>query len=417
MIGPFHRICIAAFLLDSALMIGFVAIPFYVLQQLGGGTAMVGTLMAVYAVSYAGICLGSAQFVSRSRNGLHWALGGMVVFATCFALIPWVPTFWGCAGLVALGSAALALVWPALHAWVGAEPIPEDRARRMMVFNICWSAGFAFSPLIAGPLYDIDYRLPFVALFLCGIATFLLILSLPHERDFFGAATTEVLEARKEHDRESEVYLYSAWCATMVANLLVGVTRSVFPERILKLVTSDQLQVLFESESIVGLHNYPATLYACLAFLLSLVTASCFLIMGRTKGWRHRIGLILGLQGLTAFAFLVLGHTTSLFVMALCFIIAGANLGVAFFSSTYYSLSNPVYKHRRVAINESASGTGRFSGSFVFGILAERFGLAFPFHLTPFVVIAAMAAEWQLIQKRRKSLANNGGISGIISME
>jgi MFS family permease len=395
---PHQRICLAAFLFDFAMMIGIVVLPFYVYNQIGGDAAMSGVFGASQAAAYALLCLVSVKFVSRAKNGLNWAVLGVTVFAVSSILIPAFRDPIICGAVATVSMAAAALFWPALHAWVGAEPDVERRAHRMSWFNISWSSGFAISPLFAGPLYDYDYRLPFLLLFATCIPIFILLRSMPREKDHFGVAAPEVIEARAGHDRASEAHLYAAWCATVVGSALGGVTRTVYPKRIDDLVASGQLRILFEETPASILTSGAATKYSWLAFALALTAAITFLVLGRTRGWQHNFKPLIVLQLAAAVAFWILGNTRSLLVMMACFVVVGCFASVAFFSSVFYSMADPDHRHRRAAINEGAVGAGTFAGSLVFGYLAGRYGLSVPFHYTPAFIAVALVAQILLLK-------------------
>lgn len=378
-------------------MVGMTATPFFVYNQLGGTATMSGVIGAAQAAAYAFACLISAGIVSRAKNGLTWALAGLALYTVLFCLMPFFRNAFLCGAISTVACASLALVWPALHSWVGGEPDPAVRSRNMGWFNISWSFGFAVSPLLAGPFYDLDYRLPFVLLFALGTAAWILVRSMPHERSHFADATEEMLLARAEHDRASEIYLTCGWSAVLFANAFAGITRSVYPKRIDDLVAAGDLRFLFESAPANVLAHAPATKYSWLAFTLAFSTAITFLIMGRTTGWRHRFSVLFWIQVASALAFWMLAWTKSLVVMLACFSIVGVYLGVAFFSGVYYSLGNPALKHRRASMNEAAVGIGGFAGSLIVGYLAGHYGHAVSFKYTPLFMVAAIGLQVVLI--------------------
>jgi len=382
------------------MMISIVVLPFYIYSQIGGDAAMSGIFGASQAAAYALLCLVSVKFVSRARNGLNWALLGVSIFAVSSILIPAFRGAIVCGAVATVSMAAAALFWPALHAWVGSEPDLERRAYHMSWFNISWSFGFAISPLFAGPLYDYDYRVPFFVLFATCIPILILLRSMPREKDHFGVAAPEVIQARAGHDRASEAHLYAAWCATFVGGALGGVTRTVYPKRIDDLVASGQLRILFEGTPASILTSGAATKYSWLAFALALTAAITFLVMGRTRGWQHNFKPLIVLQLAAAAAFWILGNTRSLLVMMGCFVVVGCFASASFFSSVFYGMADPDYKHRRAAINEGAVGLGGFAGSLIFGYLAGRYGLSVPFHYTPAFIAVALVAQILLLKYR-----------------
>jgi predicted MFS family arabinose efflux permease len=149
-----------------------------------------------------------------------------------------------------------------------------------------------------------------------------------------------------------------------------------------------------------------ATKYSWLAFAPSFATALTFVALGRTKRWQHSFVIPVITQVLAAMSFWTLGHTRSLLMMLACFVAVGVNVGLAFFSSIFYCVSNPAHKHRRASINEGAVGFGGLVGNLVFGFLVARYGHATPYHLTPIIVTAAILLQALFIfHGRRRCLA------------
>lgn len=400
MISPRNRMCLTGFVIDLAVMIALTVAPFYIYNQLGGDARMSGYFGGLQAVVYSAVCLLSSRWVSGSRNGLTWAYTGIAVFTVLFSLIPFSGSVWVC-GLLGVGAwTGLAIVWPALYSWLGADPDPVRRRKSLGWFNLSWSAGFAVGPLLAGPLYDFDYRLPFAALAFFGMLSLALLLSLPHERDLFGLAPAPT-EEQTAQDRESERFLYPAWMAVLMANWMVGVLRSVFPERVKDLVETGGLRLLFEETPPALLSAAPATTFSWIAFACSFATAGLFLVLGGTHRWRHRASWLIVPQLAAAAGFCLLGTTTSLAVMITASVMVGANLGVAFFAAVYYCVANPARKHSRAAINEAAVGMGGTLGSFVFGYLAGRHGMALPFLWFPAMLLPALALQFWLLRPSR----------------
>jgi MFS family permease len=405
MISPIVRMCMVGFLLDFAVMAAVVATPFFVFYQLGGDGRMSGYIAAAQAVTYALTSFVSSRFVARAGNSLSMAIAGVGWFMLFVMAVPFSRSPLTCALLLTAGHFGLAFAWPALHAWVGGEPDLSTRARAMGWFNIAWSTGFALSPLLAGPLYDLNYRLPFALSAGASLAVMVLILSLPSERAPIilppGAAEPSPDLFRERHDRTSELLLPAAWCGTLVANALAGVTRSVFPKRIDDLVSLGELRFLGEVVPAQMLLEAPATKYSWLAFLLCGATALTFWTLGNTQWWRHRFWLVLATEAMAGGAFFALGFTRNMAVMALCFVTVGVLLGLAFFSAVYYSMANPGLKHSRAAVNEAAVGAGGFLGHFGFGYLAGHAGILVPFRLAPLFIAAAIAVQLLLLWRAR----------------
>ena len=101
------------FLLDGALAIAMTAMPFFVYQQLGGTEAMSGVFGGLSGAAYAFFCIVMSRYIARADNVLHWAMGGIAVYAVLFTAMGFVRHPWVCGALYAFAFGAMALVWPA----------------------------------------------------------------------------------------------------------------------------------------------------------------------------------------------------------------------------------------------------------------------------------------------------------------
>lgn len=395
---PHQRMYLAAFLLDFCVMVGLTAMPFFVYDKLHGGAAMSGAIGAAQMAAYAVGCLVSSAFVSRFCGGLKWATNGVIVFVLLFSLVPLFRTPLLCGGMSTAAFLGLALAWPALQAWIGAEPEPGLRAHRLAWFNTATSFGFALSPLIAGPLYDWSMPSPFVLLAASGVAVLALILSLPEKLQPVDTHADDAGDSNFQEQHEARNgRLYAAWCATLTTGALAAVTRSVYPKRIEELVAGHQLTLWYSNGGPLTALG-PATAYSWPAFVLSFTMIACYFVLSKAGDRGRGPVVLIGAQALAAGAFRALGHTQSFIVMLLCFSAVGCAFGVSFFTSLYYSLVDQRRGHRRAATNEGMLGTGGLVGGIALGQLAENLGFETAFHLTPLFVAAAVAIQLLLLR-------------------
>jgi MFS family permease len=408
MLRPHHRHYVAGFLIDCAVMMALVAMPFFIYRHLGGGAALSGMIGGAQALGYGFLCLlVSSGRLPWAARGLCPAALGVGIFGTAFLAATFTRQPWLYGVLTTVAMAAQAFVWPALHAWIGAEPNLRRRNRRMSRFNASWSLGFTVGPLVSGPLFALDYRLPFVVSFFLCIVTVLILLAAPDERKYFGEPVAGGAEIQS-HDRASEVHLYSAWVANVIGSGLAQVTRTVFPKRIDDLVAAGELRLFFEETPSAWLAERAATNYMWLAFAIAAANALTFVVMGRTRGWHHRFSFLVALQAGAAAAYWVLGHTRSIVVMLVCFAVIGIAWGGGFFAAVYYSMADPALKHRRAAVNEGAVGLGGFIGSLSFGYVAEHFGHSLAYHYTPVFVGLALLVQFGLLRYSAQRLRHSG---------
>jgi MFS family permease len=393
---------LAAFLLDFSVSCGLIATPFLASALLQAGPGLTGTLGALQMALYAAGCLLSAYFLRGRQLSLWWAIAGVSGFALLYACLPAAGNSVVFIFVATLPFVGLAFAWPAMQAWVGSEPDTAARGRTLAWFNTATAFGFTVSPLFVGPLFDYDVRGPFAGLLVVGCLAVALLLSLPR------CASVSALEQITEDKQVSEQsrslscgLLYASWCATCVANALVTSIRSIYPKQMEALVGANEL-TLFGNYRPSWLNaTGAATNFSWLAFLLSFSTVVGFLVLGRTTRWQYRFSWILGGQVIAACAFALMGSTKSLGVMLICFAIQGANFGLSFFASLYYSLAVAAKGQSRAAINEGALGTGGFIGGVGVGFLAEHTGIARALHWVPAAVLFALLAQLWLLRQFR----------------
>ncbi len=382
-------------------MLAHTCMPFYVFDRLGGDETVSGTIAAMMSLGYMIVCLAAAEPLRRSPNAIRLAAIGSGAFAIAITVACFMTNLFLFGLFATIGFSAVALSWPALHAWLGGEPNLGKRARLMAAFNITWSAGMALGSLFAGPFYDADFRLPFLLAAVFGIFGFLLLYWQPHERDYFGEQPEDESDAVVQTSR-SEYLLPASWLAIFLGFGIMGAIRSVYPRRLDTLVEEGRLVLFIGGESSEAMLAYgAATLFSVLAFAITFTSAIVYFVMGRTSAWHHRFSLVVALQLLTAGACWVLSGTNSLAVMYACYTVAGANTYVSFFTGIFYSVSKPAKKHRRAAFNESLVGAGGFAGALVAGWVAGITTLESTFAWIPAVILGIVGIELVLIRPGR----------------
>ena len=394
----------AAFLLDSAAVSGLTVVPLFVVTQLRGGAGMSGAIGGLHGAAYTVVSLICARLMSQAPKGVHSVAGGILGFACLFCLAPltWNPYLYG--AVSSLGFGCVALVWPAMWAWIGSDPDPERRSRSIGLYNISWSAGVAIGPLLAGWLYAIDYRLAFFAIFILALSALLIELTVPHRKRSAVASEGTVMPQPAPYDRESEVRLHAAWLANFFGWTMFGAARSVYVKRLDILVDTDAVALLFGP---LGDNAFPLTFAAAFTYLIfaaSFARAAVFLLMGRFTFWRYWFTPFAAAQVLAACGLWWLAHTHSFVVMAGCFLLMGAVNGACFVASIEYSLANIGQKRGRAAAHEATVGGGNFVGAMGCGLLAVRLGVVWPFIYMPVFALIAVVAQWLLIVWRRRAV-------------
>lgn len=400
---PAHiRHYLAAFFIDFALSAAFAVVPFYIFDYLGGGAAMSGYIGAAQSVTYGAACLILSGVLHRAPNKLGLAALGCAVFGVLVGFSPMLthPVAFG--AMTVAGLTSLCLFWPTMQDWLGGERDPQQRGRRIAMYNASWCLGLATGPVAAGRIYDLyGYAPAFGMVLVVAWIGAILVGTLPREEHYFAAVDDANEATHAINSQRAETLLYATWLASFLGWTLVGVCRTILPRRIDELADSDALNFWIGDG---GLTFEAATQYSWLVFVLYITRVGISFALGRTNFWRYRFDLLIALQVCAALAFWVISATDSLVIFALACGVVGINGGVSFFASLEYSVANPAHKSRRAAIHESMTGLGSAAGSVIFGYLAGRFTTEWPFLYTPVLMGIGIALQIVLLQRSKRTL-------------
>lgn len=395
---PETRLYVGLFGVQTAMMVGVMIIPFFVKEHLvGGDDRAVVNAYGVQMVGLAAVCLLSAPFLNRVKNSVLCAFIGFVLFGVPYTLCIFcrTPLQYYIAGAVSM--AGLAIAWPAMLAWLGGQPDEKLRTRNLAYFNTIVGVGLFVGGVIAGPLYDWDYRLAFAAVGILSAIGIVFIRTLPREKDYFGAAEIhqdkdQAVDVESEPWRANEAFMYCIWLASFAAWGLVSATRTLYPAHLTNLLKEGSL-MLFSQEWPLG----KATLYTWIQAGLSLTFALTAFAMGRTTKWERKFWLIATTQVVTAVAIFLLSGTRSVLLILACHLVFGADTAFCNLSSQFYSVANPKRKQMRSAINQGLASLSDWLVPLAVVQLAMHSSPIAPFRFMPSVMIAVIGAEALLL--------------------
>lgn len=404
---PLYLLCAVGFWVDFAIMLGVVALPFLILDHVkGGNTSLSGKVFATQMLVYSIACVIASKFVRHSKSILTWARWGVFLFLLSYSLFPFLPYKSVIITCSIVSFVGMAMTWPAFYAWVGSEPNESNRKKFLALFNLSWSLGFTVSPLVSGPLYDYDYRFPFILIFIINLLSLALLFLIPHEKQYFSASDARMPNEKTEVNEEvlNELYLLPYWIGVFLGNLMVIIPRSTYAEHMKQMVLNGELRFLFESNPSPILLDNPATKFSWPASFMALGTGVMFILLAWTNYWKHRISVLILSQMFCAIAFYILSYSKSLILISLCFTIIGLNHGLAFFAGTYYSVHNPLLRHSRASINEGLVGLGGVVGSLLFGYLVETFGVSFSYKWVISIIIFGILLELAVFNWKKSKI-------------
>jgi MFS family permease len=378
--------------MDAAAGLSFMATPLTLKTTFGLSDDRVGLVMGTCTLLYVVFSLLGGRSADRWGPKKSMALGlvlvGLNSTAYVFAWNLWL--FIACAITMAVGHA---FFWPSFQAWIGRDVNRRETARRVGIFSVGWSLGLsAFGPLVGGWALEIDIRLPF-ALAACIAFTILL---------FFQIAKPQLIRHGLDPEMDADgcipattrrKFLTVARLANLVAVVAIVTMRTYFP-----LVCLDW-------------HLSESTIGKVLA-VLGISQSSTFFVLSLTHRWHYQyvylfIGQILGMGGLLIFgvsgAFLLLGadgsHATIGVALAIpALLTAGMLSGIAFFSSSFYSLYGEAAKGKNTGIHESIIGAANVIAQYGGAAAVNRINQMAPYWMTGLLIGGSIAAQFSFLR-------------------
>lgn len=314
------------------------------------GLAMIGmTGTAIYSI----VCFLIGGLVKRV-NPYRMMMAGVFFFAFAFSLAIFASATWHLIMIYVLAGASGALFWPMVEAALVHGAVGNGKNKRIGVFNVSWSLADALGTAIAGGLYLIWPRLPFVVLILClSGAFFLSFFAGRLSRREYGEYQPSPEKKPEEREISQDVrqgFASAAWMGNFVAHGITGVLRSVFAAPAVDVFKMSPLSIGLA----IGAFNAVRTL--------------TFALMRQRSDWTYHKGIFSAAHlVLVAGMVLIIGAaylpSTELAVIVVfgALALAGVGCGVIYYSSIYYSinLSELVASHTR--LHETFLGAGATS--------------------------------------------------------
>ena len=281
--------------------------------------------------------------------------------------------------LSALNGFCLSLFWPPFQAWVADLQTGTSLAHDIGTFNMAWTASYLIGPMIAGSLFGLHPKLPFLFAATLSFILFLLSYGSIHDRSRTAKTTKHVTETSSQAWQKS--FLYSAWIANFLSWFILGNARNQFPKL---------ARELGNSPLTVGL------LIGCLGFSLFMG----FFFLRKSDLWHFRRRYLFGAQVLAAVGLLMIYFSSSPFFFALALILIGFSASVTYYSSLFYAIRLSTQKGRGTGFHESILSIGGLMGPILGGLGAHFFGLRIPYLICLFFLLAAVASEAIFLKRR-----------------
>lgn len=373
----------AAFINSLAVGTMSLGMLFVVKDLYGAGPGLVGSLGALWSVSYLTGCLAMRRVAGRlaPRISLLVALTSSAAILTAFLWRPGLAQAF--ASFTAYGF-MMSFFWPPLMGWLAKGYEGADLNRATSAFNFSWSIGGIISAYMAGILSERDKLLPVlvsVALFAVN-AVFV-----ASSRVFYkdgGAPGSGSAAAADEADRSTPLR-FPAWLGAFLIYAVMGVILNVFP-----VFARDELAL---SESSIGL---ALTVRAA-------ATTVGFLVLGKVTSWQFKRAALPALSVLVAAALVAIAFQRGIAGFSIGFAVVGLLQAMVYNNSLFYATSGAPDRDRRATIHEVLLTSGQVVGSVSGGFLYQAVSMPAVYAGLSLLLGVGAAAQAAMICKPRIS--------------
>lgn len=377
-IGKAPVICLAAFMVATALGLVNLGIIFHARDALRASPAAVGWLTASWSVSY---ILGCMLLGPRLRRFAPRSLVVLSAFSMAAAFIGMgvaasVPMLFA---LVLAYGFMLSMFWPFLMGWLSMGYEGSLLGRVMSRYNLSWSSATVISPFLCGWLSERDTRLPIWSAVGLILAAGLLLLTasrcLPRIRNDQAHKPSGPGGSGPETAGRQTRLRFSAWAGVAVTFFGIGVIAAVFPVA--------ARQDLGYSMFMVGNVMLVRTLFKAIGFV----------VLSRSDRWHFRSLPMLAGQGLGVFAFLILMVAADPFWIVLALAAFGFGSAISYASSMFHGVSGSEDRSRAMAIHEALLAAGLVGGSAIGGMVYQAAGMQLVYGLCAAVVLLVLPLQ------------------------
>ncbi len=341
----------AAFINSLAIGIMSLGILFVVKDLYGASPALVGSLGALWSLSYFLGCVVLRRFVNRFKPRTSMAimlLGSTILFSLFLAR----PGLWQAFAAYTAYGFIMAFFWPPVMGWLSKGLEGEKLNKATSLFSFSWSIGGLFSSYLAGVLSERGKLLPILlAVALYALNALFVLASGWFVKDD-ACVDCEADTVEPVVDRSTPLR-YPAWLGAFLIYAVMGVVFNVFP-----VFARDELAL---SESSIGL----------ILTIRAAATAAGFFILGKVTFLQFKRSALPALSVVTALALIALVLQRNAAGFALCFAVVGFFQSAIYNNSLFYATSGAPDRDKRASVHEALLTFGQVVGSISGGLLYQ----------------------------------------------
>lgn len=266
-----------------------------------------------------------------------------------------------------LGMAAIGAFYPPLQALIGDVSRHGELTKNVGVFNIGWCVGGAFAALSAGILIGIRLSLAFYAAALCGLAAGLSIMLWQRGRAIRPQSSPIDINVVDN----SSALLLIARMGHFTGFFAFAIIRILFPKLGVSL-------------------GWTKSEVAIVVAMLLVGQAVGILSANASPWWRGKVWPQLTAQAAMLVSAVGMAIVESPIIFALCFLVSGAALGIAYTAALYHGLSTGKNLGINTGIHESLVAAGNIFGCLIGGFAAQHISDRAPYALIAFLAVGCL---------------------------
>lgn len=371
-----------------------LALIYYLRFQFSLSAQMIGILAALYTSSYFFSCFLVDPIASKITPSLSVQISQIGMLLSLLIILSTQNIQIVFLALIMYGF-FMAFLWPQLAAWITRGKEGPLLSRSTGAFNVSWSLGAAFSPLVTGLLVETSTRLSLYV----SIALFLVVIVILNIARLFIPEMKKVVSEHKRKQQEitidqSTPLRYVSWIGNLTLYIALAVVLTIFP-----IYALDSLPF---STSSVGV----------LLFIRGISTVIVFYLLGITSWWHfNKKAIFLTLIFFSIIA-LIATHISSFIGYALFFIIFGALFATMYTFSIFHGVSGSLHRSKRMLIHEAILTVGTVIGSTLGGTLYQHYGFTQVLYMCAiFVLLPALFLIVQHFITQKRPIRKNTNTS------
>ena len=372
-------IMVVPFWMDLCASIYYLAAPLVAIE-LGANPIELGLIGTITAAVHMTLANLAGRLSDRFGRRVLIVTGPLILTASCLIMTQ-AGEIKMVLALAALNGLSFAIFWPPFQAWVADVQTGSGLAHNIGSFNMSWTSSQLIGPTLSGFLFVFYSRLPFLVAGGLSFLLFFFMWASVRERERHPERKQAPVPAEVKESNGQRCFLYAIWVANFASWFILGNVRYQFPKLARELTMAPPMIGLLMS--CVGLSQFLG-----------------FFFLRESDRWHFKKSFLIGAQLLAAAALLLIYLFSSKFIFAAAFILIGVCVSMTYHSSLYYAVRLLTKKGKGTGLHESILGSGVVLGPLLGGVVAHSAGLRTPYLLCLAVLVAAVALELGLIQRK-----------------